>query len=66
MDNTTQPKTPISGFKILTLNARGLKTKHKRLEIFDEIKQNIITRGQLSFPGDFPLLGNGIERSRDY
>ena len=39
MDNTTQPKTPISGFKILTLNARGLKIKHKRLEIFDEIKQ---------------------------
>ena len=39
MDNTPQPKTPLSGFKILTLNARGLNTKHKCLEIFDEIKQ---------------------------
>ena len=39
MDNTTEQNTPYFSFKIVTLNARGLNTKHKRLEIFDELKQ---------------------------
>ena len=39
MDNTPKLNIPNLGLKILTLNARGLNTKHKWLEIFDEIKQ---------------------------
>ena len=39
MDNTTKLNIPNLGLTILTLNSRGLNVKHKRLEIFDEIKQ---------------------------
>ena len=39
MDNTTKLNIPNLGLKILTLNVRGLNVKHKRLDIFDEIKQ---------------------------